>query len=239
MPGRKIGIILQARMGSTRLPGKVMKPLAGKPMIQWIIERLRRCRRPDTLILATSTSRDEEPLIELVTRLGVMLFRGSEHDVLDRYYQCARAHELDDVVRATGDNPFVDPVECDRLAEFYADRRLDYATIVTGAPDGFPLGVGVEIFSRNALERSWREGHAPHHREHVDEYILENPGIFRQARMPAPFAKRAPGLSLTVDLPRQFRAAEKMYKNYIKQHPSTLVPAGWAIRALTKRSKGV
>lgn len=232
---RKIGIILQARMGSTRLPGKVLKPLAGKPMIQWIIERLQSCQRADILILATSTLAQDRPLVDLAEKLGVSVFRGSETDVLDRYYQCALEHHLDYIVRATGDNPFVDPEACDQLVGFYFSQQLDYATISTEPEDGYPLGVGVEIFSFSALEKSWQEGHAPHHREHVNEYILETPATFKQARMPAPPEKRAPELSLTVDTPEQFASAEEVYSDYLRQYPSQLVPVVWTIQALRKR----
>jgi spore coat polysaccharide biosynthesis protein SpsF len=203
-------------------------------MIHWIIERLWACQQADLLILATGTSAQEEPLVELAESLGVDIFRGSEFDVLDRYYQCARAYQLDDIIRATGDNPFVDPEECDRLVDFYRRRSLEYATVSSDRGSGYPLGVGVEIFSFSALEKSWQEGHAPHHREHVDEYILENPAIFRQAQMPAPAEKCAPELSLTVDLPEQFAMAEMIYHEYLRQHPSQLVPVAWAIQALKR-----
>ena len=234
---RRIGIILQARMGSTRLPGKVLKPLAGKPMIQWIIERLQTCKRVDILILATSTLEKDQPLVNLAEEMDISVFRGSESDVLDRYYKCALAYHLDDIIRATGDNPFVDPEECDRLVDFYINRQLDYATISTNLENGYPLGVGVEIFSFYALRKSWQDGHASHHREHVNEYILENPAIFRQARMPAPPEKCAPELSLTVDTLEQFASAEKVYSNYLRQYSLQQVPVVWAIKALKKREK--
>jgi len=232
---RKIGIILQARMGSTRLPGKVLKPLAGKPMIQWIIERLQICKNADVLILASSTLDENQPLVDLAQKLGVSVFRGSESDVLDRYYQCALAYHLDDIIRATGDNPFVDPEECDRLVDFYASRQLDYATIFTDLENGYPLGVGVEIFKFSALEKSWKEGNASHYREHVDEYILGNSAVFKQAKIPAPREKCAPELSLTVDTPEQFASAEKVYSDYLRQYPSQQVPVVWAIQVLRKR----
>ncbi len=237
MSHRELGIILQARIGSTRLPGKVLKSLAGKPMIQWVIERLRACRRPDLLILATSVSAQDDPLVELAKNLGVEVFRGSEHDVLDRYYHCALAYQLDNIIRATGDNPFVDPEECDRLVDFYMKQSLDFAINSTSGKNGYPLGVGVEIFSFAALKRSWQEGHALHHREHVDEYILENPDIFRQAKMPAPPEKCAPDLSLTVDLLEQFTTAEKLYADYLKQYPSQQVSVTWTIQTLMKREE--
>lgn len=230
MPG--VGIILQARTGSSRLPGKVLRLLAGKPMIQWIIERLQLCRKSDVLILATSTLAQDLPLAELCDRLGVNVFRGSETDVLDRYYQCAKKFGLAHIVRATGDNPFVDPEECDRLIQFYFADKLDYATISTEPEDGYPIGVGVEIFSFAALKRSWEEGTAPHHREHVDEYILENPGLFRQARMSAPPGKRGGELSLTVDTMEQFECVESIYRKFLVHHGAQLVSVAWAIQQL-------
>jgi spore coat polysaccharide biosynthesis protein SpsF len=230
MPG--VGIILQARTGSSRLPGKVLRLLAGKPMIQWIIERLQLCRKSDVLILATSTLAQDLPLAELCDRLGVNVFRGSETDVLDRYYQCAKKFGLAHIVRATGDNPFVDPEECDRLIEFYFADKLDYATISTEPEDGYPIGVGVEVFSFPALERSWEEGTAPHHREHVNEYILENPGLFRQATMEAPAAKRGASLSLTVDTIEEFANAKRLYEIYLTLDPSQPPPVDWVISHL-------
>lgn len=223
-------------MGSTRLPCKVLKSLAGKPMIQWIIERLQACQKADILILATSALEQDQPLADLAEKLGINVFRGSESDVLDRYYQCALEYHLDNIIRATGDNPFVDPEECDRLVAFCFSRQLDYATVSTDFDDGYPLGVGVEIFSFSALEKSWQEGHAPHHREHVNEYILENPALFKQAKMSAPSEKFAPELSLTVDTPEQFAFAETIYSDYLRQCPAQSVPVVWAIDYL--KSKG-
>ena len=234
MSQRKIGIILQARMGSTRLPGKVLRALAGKPMIQWIIERLQTCKKVRVLILATSTSDKDASLVELAEKLGVMIFRGSESDVLDRYYHCAVKYHLDDIVRATGDNPFVDPEACDDLIEFYDREKLDYAAVSTQSEDGFPLGVGVEIFSFAALRKSWQEGHEPDYREHVNEYILENPILFKQKKMAAPIGNRAPGVSLTVDTIEQFEVAEKIYMSYINHHSNSMMPVSWAINSFRR-----
>jgi spore coat polysaccharide biosynthesis protein SpsF len=231
---RKIGIILQARMGSKRLPGKVMRQLAGKPMIQWIIERLKLCKQPDILILATSNLAEEQPLVDCAKQLDIEVFRGSELDVLARYYDCALQYGLDDVIRATGDNPFVDPEECDRLVDFYQAQSLDYATISTHISDGYPLGVGLEIFSIDALKKSFIEGKMSHHREHVNEYILENPDLFQQAQMIAPPSKCAGNISLTVDTLDQFIGAETIYSEYLKIDKSGLVPVEWVISWLRK-----
>lgn len=225
----KLGIILQARMGSTRLPGKSLMPLAGKPMLQRIVERLQACRRSDLLVVATTSLEQDLPLAALAAELGAAAFRGSERDVLDRYLRCARHFGLEHIVRATGDNPFVDPEECDRLVDFYFTRQVDYATVSTEGADGYPVGVGVEIFGMHALERSWREGAAPQHREHVNEYILENPGMFSLARMPAPPEKCAPGLSLTVDTLSQYQEAAEAYSGYYDRHPAGPMPLPWVI----------
>ena len=242
MSSHRIGIVLQARVGSKRLPGKVLMPLAGKPMIQWIIERLKNCKKSNLLILATTSLKQDDPLVALSKKLGVTMFRGSSEDVLDRYYQCAKASRLDDIIRATGDNPFVDPEECDRLVDFYFDRGLDYACLSTNQKDGYPVGIGTEIFCFPVLEKSWQEGHAPHHREHVSEYILENRSLFKQKKMPALPEKCAPELSLTVDTEDQFQIAQSIYKTYLCEHPLEQIPVSSAIQMLQAQkneSRGV
>lgn len=216
-------------MGSVRLPGKVMKPLAGKPMIQWIIERLQGCKKADVLILATTSLHQDDPLAVLAQGRGVEVFRGAGEDVLDRYYQCAQARGLDDIIRATGDNPFVDPEECDRLIDFYLERDLDYAAALAGEKGGFPIGVGTEIFHFSVLERSWKEACLPRHREHANEYILDHPELFKLGTMPAPPEKCAPEMSLTVDTADQFEFAEAVYAAYFKQKHGPWVPVEWII----------
>lgn len=212
------GIIIQARMGSTRLPGKVLKPLAGKPMLARILGRFQHCRRADRVVLATSDRIQDDPVAALAGDLGMPVFRGSESDVLDRYRQCARAFGFTAIVRATGDNPFVDVEEADRLIAFHHASGLDYAANV----GGLPIGVGVEIMTMAALERSWREGLAPHHREHVNEYILENPALFRQEAPTIPPEKLAPTLRLTVDTPEDFAFAEALLVAGPEEEPDTV-----------------
>jgi spore coat polysaccharide biosynthesis protein SpsF len=225
------GIILQARMGSSRFPGKVLAPLAGKPMIQRVVERLRRCETTDQLILATSDSSDEQPLVDWATQFGVSVFRGSEHDVLDRYYQCARTFGIAHIIRVTGDNPFLDSRECDRLVGFYRERNLDHAVTLSGASEGYPYGVWAEVFSFRALQRSWSEGQESHHREHVNEYMLENPALFRQEFMSPPAEKRASDLSLTVDTREDYETANELFSAYADEDPDGQLSVEWAIRA--------
>lgn len=226
MPEPAIGIILQARVASTRLPGKALKDLAGRPMIEWVLQRLSLSKRAGLLVLAIPDAPADDPLARIGSRLNVRVFRGSESDVLDRYYQCARFHHLDAVVRATGDNPFVDPFECDRLIDLYSFAKVDYASSFNG---GLPVGVGLEIFSFPALEASWNEGKLPRHREHVNEFIHDHPERFTTALLKADAAKNAPHLSLTVDTQEQFEKAAKLYEGYFREHSGTYVPVEWVI----------
>lgn len=230
--GQNVGIVLQARMGSTRLPGKVLKPLAGKPMLERILGRLRACRRADKVILATGDGPDNDAVARLGESLGVAVFRGSESDVLDRYHACAAAFGLDWIVRATGDNPFVDAEEGDRVIAFARERGLDYASAFPSFGSGLPIGVGVEIIGRAALDRSWREGCESHHREHVNEYIQEHPELFAQDTLTAPADKTAPDISLTVDTPEDFARAESLWAAWAADGGRGEPDTGWLIRRM-------
>ncbi len=221
----KVGIIVQARMGSTRLPGKVMRPLLGRPMIDHIVERLRDCRSAHMVILATSDLEADTGLADHAAAIGVTVFRGSETDVLDRYYCCAKIHRLDHVVRATGDNPFVDADEADSLIKMHISERFDYSSSMPEAGGQLPIGSGLEVMTFAALETSWQKGREANHREHVNEFILENPALFRLGVLVAPKNKQAAGLRLTVDTEQDFARAEGLLKAFdaaqIGERPDT------------------
>lgn len=230
MATEPVGTVLQARMGSTRLPGKVLKPLAGVPMLERILARLSTCRGVERLILATSDHHRDDPIAETGSRLGIAVFRGSEADVLDRYYRCAQAFGLEAIVRATGDNPFVDVDELDRLILFRRAASLDYACAFPEFGSGLPIGVGAEIFTFAALERAWREARLPHHREHVNEYFYDHPAGFSQGVCQAPAHKHAPTLRLTVDTPEDFALAEALQMAYMRQHAGDpIVTTTWLV----------
>lgn len=182
-------------MGSTRLPGKVLKPIAGKALLDHVLDRLSLLTYPVTVVVATSTQSQDDAIVWHCMSRGVMVFRGSETDVLDRYFRCAHENGFNHVVRLTADNPFTDIEELQRLIEQHLTQHNDY----THSFGSMPLGVGAEIFTFAALERSAREGHAPNHREHVNEYIQENLDVFRTGRLEVDAAKRRPDLRLTVD----------------------------------------
>lgn len=209
----------------------MLKPLCGKPMLAWIVERLRAMRRGGPLVIATSDRAEDDAVAALAADLGVDVFRGSESDVLDRYYRCAKEKRFSTVVRATGDNPFVDPEEGDRLLELFEANGLDYASAFPGFGSGLPAGVGLEVMTFAALERSWKDGKKPHHREHVNEYMQENPALFKQGVLKAPPAKTS-SESLTIDTPEDFARAERLYAAFQRERPGQSPPAAWAIAAL-------
>lgn len=198
-----IGVIIQARMGSTRLPGKVLKSIAGRTLLDHVLGRLSLLAYPVKAVVATSNLPQDDVIEHHCQSRGVEVFRGSESDVLDRYYQCARENGFEHVVRLTADNPFTDMEELKRLIEQHLAQRNDY----TQSFGNMPLGVGAEIFTFEALERSAREGHAPNHREHVNEYIQENPNLFKIGKLDVPAAKRHPSLRLTVDTEEDYQRA--------------------------------
>lgn len=200
-------------MGSERLPGKVLKSLVFVPMIERIVTRLQRCKTTQNIILATTDLQRDDILVEFANRLNIKIFRGSEKDVLDRYYQCAIKFGLQTIIRATGDNPFVDPEEIDNLVIFVQKNDLQYACSFPSQGCPLPIGIGAEVFKVSALEKSWRETTQAYQREHVNEYIHENPSLFCQKDFNVPLSKQAPELSFTVDTREQFSDAEAVIKS--------------------------
>jgi spore coat polysaccharide biosynthesis protein SpsF len=182
-------------MGSTRLPGKVLRRIGDLPLLGHVLGRLSQSKFDLQVVVATSALPADAAIAAYCETLRTRCFRGSELDVLDRYYQCARQFHFDHIVRLTADNPFTDIEELDRLIT----RHLHDGNAFTHSFGTLPIGVGAEIFSALALERSWQKGLESHHREHVDEYLLEHPDEFKTGMLDIPAAKTAPGLRLTVD----------------------------------------
>jgi spore coat polysaccharide biosynthesis protein SpsF (cytidylyltransferase family) len=168
-------------------------------------------RRVDHTVVATSDLAQDDAIGELCVERGWLCFRGSEDDVLDRYYRAALAHEATHVVRVTADCPFLCAAESDRVIAHHLGTNADYSHNITVWGSGMPLGTGTEIFTLATLERSWREGREPHHREHVDEYVGDHPELFRIERVEAPPELRRPELRLTVDEPEDLELTRELY----------------------------
>ncbi|MEP9357619.1 glycosyltransferase family protein [Sphingomonas sp. KR3-1] len=169
--------VLQARTSSSRLPGKVLLPVAGRPMLERQIERLLRAKLIDKLVLATSDRPEDAAVAELADRLGIESYRGSLDDVLDRYYQAAAPHAPQHVVRVTGDCPLADWEVIDRTIAFAAEGGYDYASNTINPT--WPDGLDVEVATFAAIETAWREAVRPLEREHVMPFITSRPERFR------------------------------------------------------------
>ncbi|MGQ9629936.1 MAG: cytidylyltransferase domain-containing protein [bacterium] len=205
----RVVAIIQARTGSERLPGKVLMDISGKPLLQHIVERLRRSRKIDELVVATSTSEGDKKILDLADRLNVRSFAGSESDVLGRFWEASQVYRGDVIVRALGDNPLVDPESTDRNIEHLIENDLDYVI-----SSGLPLGGGTEPMSYKALDRAHREGKAPHHREHVTSFIKEHPEIFKIAIIPSGLDGER--FRLTVDTPEDLELVRAVYRELHK-----------------------
>jgi spore coat polysaccharide biosynthesis protein SpsF len=177
--------VVQARTGSTRLPGKVLLPLNGRPLLSRVMGRAGRATRIDEVVVATTTKTNDDVLVELAENEGWPIVRGSESDVLDRYVHAARARGADVIVRITSDCPLLDPTVVDATIAAQAEGLFDYASNSL-EPRTFPRGLDTEVMTRDALERAWREDTSPAQREHVTPYIYRHPELFRLCRVPAP-----------------------------------------------------
>lgn len=178
MSDQKIGCIIQTRMGSTRLPGKVMLNIDGKnPIIYYVIKQISESRLCDQIVIATTTLSEDEKIIKFAKNMSIACFRGSVEDVLDRYYQCAKIFSFSTIIRITSDNPLIDPKLVDDAILFYKSNSYDYVT--NCKPRTFPQGTEVEIFSFNALEKIWKNARKLSEREHVTPYFYNNPKQFK------------------------------------------------------------
>jgi spore coat polysaccharide biosynthesis protein SpsF (cytidylyltransferase family) len=168
--------IIQARMGSTRLPGKILKPILGEPMLVRMLERVRRAQKLDETIVATTDMPEDDPTAEVVSKADIKVFRGSERDVLDRYYKAAKEAGAEIVMRLTGDCPLMDPVVIDRVISHFEESKgkIDY----TSTPSNYPEGLDTEVFTFSALEEAARKAKLPSEREHVSPYIKNHPERF-------------------------------------------------------------
>lgn len=209
--------ILQARMSSTRLPGKVLAPVLGEPMIARQIERLRRSRRIDALVVATSTDPSDDPLAAWCAAAGVEVFRGDLHDVLGRFCALLEARpDATTVLRLTADCPLADWAVIDALVERHVAERADYTNNVTVRT--FPHGLDAEVVARDVLLAAGREAADPFEREHVTPFVYRRPAGFRLALL-----TRAPSLAdlrWTVDLPEDLAFVRRVYEALYPANPA-------------------
>jgi spore coat polysaccharide biosynthesis protein SpsF len=221
--------IIQARMSSTRLPGKVLLDLAGEPMLARAVERTQRAQRIDRVIVATTVEPEDEPIVELCGARGWSVFRGGRDDVLDRYYQAAVTDGADPIVRITSDCPVIDPGIIDRVVGRLSGVN-DYASNINPRRT-FPRGLDVEAFTFAALSTAWREDRDPSGREHVTPFLYRHPERFRIALVESDRPEAA-SHRWSVDTPEDYELLQRIYAHFgskdfgwldvlelLKQHP--------------------
>lgn len=201
--------IIQARMSSARLPGKVLLPINGRPMLSYMIERVKQARRIDKVVLATSSDRSDDGIAEFCREERVLCYRGNLDDVLDRYYQAAKLSEGDVIVRLTGDCPLIDPQMIDAVVGFFVNGQYDYVGNSTPPNATVPDGMDVEVFSFAKLEQAWQEAQKPSDREHVTFYFWKNPQLFKVGRYDLP--ENLARYRLTVDYPEDFALVRRIF----------------------------
>lgn len=188
-------------MASKRLPGKMMLTVAGQPLLKLIFDRLKRSKEIDKIVLATSINKENDTLEKLADDENVVCYRGSEDDVLDRFYQVTRREkDFAFIVRICGDNPLIDPREVDRLVRFHRRGEYDYSfNHIPYKDNGYPDGVGAEMVPENILEYIWKKADQAHQREHCLDYIWDNPSHFNIGMLIAPKSIRRPDVRLDID----------------------------------------
>jgi spore coat polysaccharide biosynthesis protein SpsF len=210
--------ILQARVSSTRLPGKVLKPILGRPMLRHEIDRIRRATVLDALVVATSVDSSDDPIAALCTEAGVDCVRGSLNDVLDRFHHAALPYSPRTIVRLTGDCPLIDPAIIDRTVRFFRDGAYDYVRTA----DTFADGLDVEAVRYEMLEQAWRTATRPSDREHVTLFVHRQPEMFRIGRLPS--EEDTSHLRLTVDEPEDFELVRRVYEALYPRDPAFTTP---------------
>jgi spore coat polysaccharide biosynthesis protein SpsF len=173
----KVVAIIQARMGSTRLPGKVLKDLCGETVLARVVNRTRRATLLNEVVVATSVQPADDAIVQECGRLSVACFRGDEADVLDRYYRAAEKFSADAIVRITSDCPLIDPEVSDKTIRAFLERHPDYASNVLERK--YPRGLDTEVMTFAALESAEREARDPYQREHVTPFLYQHPERFR------------------------------------------------------------
>ncbi len=203
-----VAAIVQARMGSTRLPGKVLRQLAGQPLLAHLARRLRGCRELDRIVIATTVGPADDVIEELARPLGLGCFRGSEDDVLSRYVGAAAEADADVVVRITSDCPLIDPVVVDRVVARLLEGGCDYASNTIRRT--YPRGLDTEALTRRALERLQQLAEPGPAREHVTWLVHRRPDEFRLASVEDP--TDASDLRWTVDTEDDWRLIDRLYR---------------------------
>jgi spore coat polysaccharide biosynthesis protein SpsF len=226
------GIVVQARMSSSRLPGKVLMDVAGKPMLERQIERLRAGVGPMQVIVATSSDSSDDPIGTLCAELGVPCFRGPLDDVMNRFILCANAYGLTSIVRVGGDDPLIDPACCVELVRLHR-QNSNYDFLYASNREGWPYGCAAELIVVDALERIHAMTDLPLYLEHTVPYFFDHPGTFQMLKVHAPKGLCRPELAFTVDYPEDLELVRVVFREL--RDEGDLFPLSRVIRLMDER----
>ncbi|GAB4338309.1 MAG: hypothetical protein Kow0037_22160 [Calditrichia bacterium] len=231
-----VGVVLQARTGSSRLPKKMLLPIGGVPALEFLLNRLKKLPDAVKIIVATTTEPEDDALAEIAERCGVGIYRGAVNNVMERFWGAAQKYSLDTVIRICGDNVLMEMSEISRMIDIFQQSENDY--MANSLPDGTHLiltgtGLAVEIFRFTALQKAINSPLDNYHKEHVTPYFYENPGLFKIAFSPIPF-QVYPKMRLTMDLPEDYGHIQAIIEavgshitiseinRYLHEHPDML-----------------
>lgn len=216
----KVVAVVQARMGSSRLPGKVMKTICNKPVIELMLERLSKSKLIDEIVVATTILNDDDIIFEWARKSGYSVFRGSELDCLDRHYQVGNFFNAQFIVKVTPDCPFIDPEIVDHVIEYFLKNADDFDYVSNGHPPSYPDGLDLEIMHFSTLEIAWKHSVEPIEREHTTTHIWKRPEIFRIGNVCMPGEKNLFMTERwTLDYPEDFEFTKRIYENlYQNEH---------------------
>jgi spore coat polysaccharide biosynthesis protein SpsF len=227
----RVVAIIQARMSSTRLPGKVLKDIGGETMLARVVRRTLGATQVGSVLVATSTEADDAAIVAECARLHIPVFRGDQEDVLDRYYQAALAHEAEAIVRITSDCPLIEPEVIDEVVDAFIEAEPDYASNCLERT--YPRGLDTEVITFDALKRAWREAAEPYQRVHVTPYLYQHPDRFRLLSVTAETDQS--DHRWTVDTPEDLAFVRSVYARLDKPNG----PSWIEVLQLLKREPGL
>ncbi|MBI5139839.1 MAG: glycosyltransferase family protein [Candidatus Vogelbacteria bacterium] len=207
---KRIVAIIQARLGSTRLPGKTLMTLGGETLLGHLVKRVKASKYVDDIIIATTTNERDDAIVRVAKEKNLNCYRGSENDVLDRFYQAAVAYGVKTIVRVTPDCPILDPEVMDLVIAKYLEGGYNYVS--NTIRPSFPDGLDTEVFSFEALEKAWKEAQLASEREHVTVYITKHPELFRIFNVKH-VGRNLSHLRWTVDTKRDYDFISKIFKS--------------------------
>lgn len=209
----KTSAIIEARMTSTRLPGKVLRQACGRTFLDLMIDRLEMMHSIDSVIVATTTNREDDEIVDVATARKIDVFRGSENDVLDRVLKAAQQYNVDVIVETTADCPLIDPKESDLVVEKFRNESVDYCSNILKR--SYPRGMDTQVFTTNTLADVASRTNHPTDHEHPSIYIYSHPELYSLANIEAPNHLFDPDLRLTVDTPEDFELIRNIFEHFL------------------------